>query len=63
MQGIEYITDEKGARRKVVIDLKKHKTIWADIQDALVANARRKEKNIPLAKVKASLAKKRKKGG
>ncbi|MBN8730357.1 MAG: hypothetical protein J0L64_07455 [Acidobacteria bacterium] len=55
MTGIQYITDEKGRKTAAVIDLKKHAALWGDIQDILVSRSRRKEKRIPLAKVKAEL--------
>ena len=55
MTGIQYITDEKGRKTAAVIDLKKHAALWEDIQDILVSRSRRKEKRIPLAKVKAEL--------
>lgn len=59
MTGIQYITDERGRKIAVQIDLRKHKALWEDIQDALVARARRKEKGVPLEKVKASLVRRR----
>jgi len=52
-----YLTDERGRKIAVQIDLRKHKLLWEDFQDALVARSRRKEKNIPLDKIKASLVK------
>ena len=55
MTGIQFITDEAGRRTAVVIDLKKHKALWEDIEDVLVSRSRRHEKRIPLAKVKADL--------
>jgi len=39
------------------IDLKKYGTIWEDFWDGLVSESRRKEKGIPLAKIKADLVK------
>jgi len=57
MTGIHYLTDECGRKIAVQIDLRKHKLLWEDFQDALVARSRRKEKNIPLDKIKASLVK------
>ena len=57
MTGIQFITDEAGRRTAAVIDLKKHKTLWEDIEDVLVSRSRRHEKRIPLAKVKADLIK------
>ncbi len=57
MIGIKFITDEAGRRTAAVIDLKKHKALWEDIEDVLVSCSRRHEKRIPLAKVKADLVK------
>jgi hypothetical protein len=55
MTGIQFITDEKGRKTAAVIDLKKHKALWEDIQDVLVSQSRRHEKGIPLWRVKADL--------
>jgi hypothetical protein len=57
MTGIKFLTDEKGRRTAAVIDLKKHKVLWEDIQDVLVSQSRRHEKGIPLEKVKTDLIK------
>jgi len=57
MTGIQFITDEKGRKTAAVIDLKKHKALWEDIEDVLVSRSRRHEKRIPLAKVKSVLIK------
>jgi hypothetical protein len=50
MTGIQFLTDEKGRRTAAVIDLKKHKALWEDIEDVLVSRSRRHEKRIPLDK-------------
>ena len=55
MTGIQYVTDEKGRKVAVQIDLKKHRELWEDIEDVLVSRSRRHEKRIPLEKVKAGL--------
>ncbi len=57
MTGIQFITDEKGRKTAAIIDLKKHKALWEDIEDVLVSRSRRHEKRIPLDKVKADLIK------
>ena len=57
MTGIQFITDERGRKTAAVIDLKKHKALWEDIEDVLVSRSRRHEKRIPLAKVKSGLIK------
>ena len=57
MTGIQFVTDEKGRKVAVQIDLRKHKALWEDIADVLVSRSRRHEKGIPLAQVKADLVK------
>ena len=57
MTGIQYVTDARGRKVAVQIDLTKHRALWEDLQDVLVSRSRRHEKRIPLGKVKASLIK------
>lgn len=57
MQGIKYVTDEKGHRIAVQIDLKKHGDVWEDFLDVLTAKRRSKEPRESLASVKARLKK------
>ncbi len=57
MNGIQFITDEKGRKTAAVIDLKKHRALWEDFQDVLVSRSRRHEKRIPWDKVRADLIK------
>lgn len=44
MTGIQFVTDEKGRKVAVQIDLKKHGAIWEDFWDGLISESRRKEK-------------------
>ena len=60
MTGIQFITDARGRKTAAVIDLKKHRALWEDLEDVLVSRSRRHEKRIPLAKVKADLIKRSK---
>jgi hypothetical protein len=53
--GIHYVTDEQGRRVAVQIDLKRHRQLWEDFYDGLIAESRRKEKSVPVAAVKARL--------
>ncbi len=41
MNGIHYVTDGKGRKTAVMIDLKKYGAVWEDFCDGLVAEARR----------------------
>ncbi len=57
MTGIQFITDEKGRKTAAIIDLKKHRALWEEIEDLLVSRSRQHEKRIPLEKVQADLIK------
>jgi hypothetical protein len=57
MTGIQYVTDARGRKVAVQIDLTKNRALWEDIQDVLISRSRRHEKRIPLAAVKAGLVK------
>ncbi len=54
MTGIQFITDAKGRKTAVVIDLRKHLALWEDIEDGLISESRRKEKSIPYEEYRAS---------
>jgi hypothetical protein len=54
MSGIHLVTDEKGRKVAVQIDLKKHGAIWEDFCDGLVSESRRKEKGIPYEQYRAN---------
>ena len=43
MEGIDYVTDARGRRKAVQIDLEKHGDLWEDFHDAMVAQARQGE--------------------
>jgi len=47
MNGIRYVTDEKGRKVGVLIDFKKHGAAWQDFWDGLVSESRRKQKGLP----------------
>jgi hypothetical protein len=51
MTGIQFVTDEKGRKVAVQIDLKTHGAMWEDFRDGMVAESRRKEKRHSLPAV------------
>ena len=57
MTGIQFVTDGKGSKVAVLIDLKRHGARLTDFWDGVVSESRRKEAGIPLEKVKADLVK------
>jgi hypothetical protein len=42
MSGIDFVTDERGQKKAVLIDLKKHGRLWQDVYDAFLAESRKK---------------------
>ncbi len=54
MTGIQFVTDVKGRKVAVQIDLRKHGALWEDFWDVLVSESRRKEKGIPYEQYRAS---------
>ena len=52
MSGVQFVTDEKGHKTGVLIDLKKHGDLWEDFYDSLLAQARHHEPRESLAEVK-----------
>ena len=59
MRGVQYLVDDRGARRAVVIDLKKQGELWEDFYDRAVAESRRDERRESLETVKARLGRRR----
>ena len=57
MTGIHYVTNEKGQKIAVQIDLRKHRDVWEDFQDVLVGDSRRKEKSVPYEQYRAHRSK------
>jgi hypothetical protein len=57
MQGIQFITDGKGRKKAVVIDLKKYGSQPENFWDGIISESRRGEKGIPWEQAKADLVK------
>jgi uncharacterized protein (TIGR03437 family) len=55
MTSIHFVTDERGRKVAVQIDLKKHGARLEDFWDGLISESRRKEKGIPIEEIKADL--------
>ena len=58
MEGIDYIIDEKGVKKALILNLEEYGEYIEDIEDVLIAYKRIKEPRIPLEKVKENLRKK-----
>jgi len=55
MEGIQFVTDDKGKKVAVQIDLARYGKLWEDIHDQLVADSRAREKSVSFEVVKRRL--------
>jgi hypothetical protein len=46
MEGIQFVTNDKGKKVAVQIDLERYGKLWEDIHDQLVADSRATEKSV-----------------
>jgi hypothetical protein len=52
VKGVEFVVDESGKKKAVLIDLKEHKEIWEDFYDVLRVKERESEPREALKEVK-----------
>ncbi len=52
MKGVEFLADEDGNKKAVLIELKKHREFWEDFYDTVRAKEREKEPRESLEEVK-----------
>jgi hypothetical protein len=52
VKGVQFIVDDKGQKKAVLIDLTKHKEVWEDFYDALRVKERETEPRESLKEVK-----------
>jgi len=57
MEGIQFVTNDKGKKIAVMIDLKKHGELWEDFYDSFIARMRKDEPRETLTSVKRRLRK------
>jgi hypothetical protein len=55
MRGIDFVVDEAGERKAVLIDLAEYGELWEDFYDAVLAKQREREPRETLAEVKEKL--------
>ena len=63
MEGIQFVTNDKGQKVAVMIDLRKYGELWEDFYDSLTARLRADEPRETLASVKKRLCKQGKLSG
>ena len=57
MKGVEFVVDEKGKKKAVVLDLKTHRAVWEDFCYVLRAKEREDEPRESLDSVKKKILK------
>jgi hypothetical protein len=57
MKGVEFVLDEKGNKKAVLIDLKTHSDVWEDFYDVLRSKEREAEPRESLSSVKKKILK------
>ncbi len=55
MEGIQFVTDDKGKKVAVLIDLARHGEMWEGIYDQLLAEERANDKRVPYETVRRRL--------
>jgi hypothetical protein len=57
MKGIQFVIDESGKKKAVLIDLEEWGELWEDFYDVLVSKSREEEEFIEWEKIKADIMK------
>ena len=55
VKGVEFVVDEDGQKKAVLIDLKKHRAVWEDFYDTLKVKERESEPRESLQEVKKKI--------
>ncbi len=63
MKGIQFVTDDSGRKKAVLIDLSEWGELWEDVYDVLVSQSRRNEPTVPWEELKAEMKKQDRKRG
>jgi hypothetical protein len=59
MEGIHFVTNEKGEKVAVQIDLERHGEVWEDFHDQIVAASRAGQKSVPVDVVTRRIARRK----
>ena len=53
MKGVQFVVDDSGKKKAVIIDLEEWGELWEDIYDILISEQRRGEPTVPWEELKA----------
>lgn len=63
MKGIQFVIDDTGKKKAVLIDLSEWGELWEDIYDVLVSHSRKQEPTVDWEDLKAEMAQEETKAG
>jgi PHD/YefM family antitoxin component YafN of YafNO toxin-antitoxin module len=55
MKGVQFVVDDSGKKKAVLIDLEEWGELWEDFYDALVSESRKNESTVPWSELKAEM--------
>jgi hypothetical protein len=55
MKGVQFVVDDSGKKKAVLIDLEEWGEIWEDFYDALISESRKNEPTVPWSELKAEM--------
>jgi hypothetical protein len=59
MKGVQFVTNDKGKKTAVLVDLEEWGEIWEDFYDILVSESRKHEPTVSWEELKSELRKKK----
>jgi hypothetical protein len=59
LKGVQFVSEAGGQRTGVLIDLRRHRALWEDVYDALLADSRKREPRVDWGDVKRRLRSRR----
>jgi hypothetical protein len=63
MKGVEFVVDDSGKKKAVLIDLEQWGDLWEDFYDVLVSESRKNERTVPWSELKTEMEQGVQKGG
>ncbi len=63
MKGVQFVVDDSGKKKAVLIDLSEWGEIWEDFYDVLVSESRKDEPTVPWQELKTEMEQGERQGG
>ena len=60
---VEFVVDDSGKKKAVLIDLEQWGDLWEDFYDVVVSESRKNEPTVPWSELKAEMEQEVQKGG